>query len=302
MLKQATLILLILALITPLTHAQDTPDLTPPTLGNFDPASVSSINLEDYPILPEITDYARVIWKVGQEQGRDPQTFSKAGDSMSFSRYFLVPFGSPDYDLGEYSDLQTVVDHFSAVTIRDEYNAFSNLSLATGEGFSTATALDFFWADPAWCNADESPLACEYRQTNPSLALLMFGTNDVLVFEAESFDFYLRTIVLQTIEASILPVMSTIPPRPEDPEKSMLFNQIIVKISEDYDLPLVNLWLALQALPDFAVDPAETNHLTHPADDKTGIFDEEHLAAGYTVRNLLMLQTLDVLLQELQTP
>jgi hypothetical protein len=115
----------------------------------------------------------------------------------------------------------------------------------------------------------------------------------VLFLEAESFDFYLRTVILQTIEAGVAPVMSTIPPRPEDPEKSLLFNQIIVQIAQDYDLPLVNLWLAVKPLPDFGVDPAETNHLAHPKDDNTGILDEEHLAAGYTVRNLVMLQSLD---------
>jgi lysophospholipase L1-like esterase len=296
-------ILLIVSIFSPAVLAQDDSgiDLTPPTLGDFDAAEVSEIDLESYPILPEISDHARTIWAAGQAAGRNPQTFTKAGDSMSFSRYFLVPFGSEGYDMGEYSDLQGVVDHFSAVTFRDsEYNSFNNLSLATGEGFSTATVLDPFWADPSLCEANESPLACEFRLSNPSIALIMFGTNDVLFLEAEAFDFYLRTVIWQTIEAHILPVMSTIPPRPEEPEKSLLFNQIIVQIAQDYDLPLVNLWLAVKPLEDFGVDPAETNHLTKPADGNSGILDEAHLTAGYTVRNLVTLQMLDRMLKAVE--
>jgi hypothetical protein len=116
----------------------------------------------------------------------------------------------------------------------------------------------------------------------------------VYFFEAEAFDFYLRNIVLETINHNVIPVLNTFPTRPEYPEKSLLFNQIIVKITQDYDLPLLNLWLGLQPLPYDGVDPVEPIHLTIPADERSGDF-ETNLQFGYTYRNLVTLQALDSL-------
>ena len=101
--------------------------------------------------------------------------------------------------------------------------------------------------------------------------------------------------MLDTIDAGIVPVLYTFPIRPEFPEKTDTFNKIIASIAADYDLPLVNLWLAIKDLPDSGVDAADPIHLSEPADGITGIFDEERLQFGYPMRNLITLQTLDVL-------
>jgi hypothetical protein len=75
-----------------------------------------------------------------------------------------------------------VIDRFGTETIREvdgnPLDSFSNISIAAGSGCTSAGALDPTWANPAWCEQSESPLACEYRITNPSVALIMFGTND----------------------------------------------------------------------------------------------------------------------------
>ena len=46
--------------------SQEAPNLTPPELGTFDPASIEGIELQDYPILPELTEHAQVIYERGQ--------------------------------------------------------------------------------------------------------------------------------------------------------------------------------------------------------------------------------------------
>ncbi|MBZ0306524.1 MAG: SGNH/GDSL hydrolase family protein, partial [Anaerolineae bacterium] len=269
-------------------------DLTPPELGEFDPASVSDIDISAYPLLPEVTDHAREIYQAGIAQGNQPQVFSKVGDCMTAAEYFLTPFGLNDYALGEYEDLQEVVDYFNSQPVREgdwELDSFANPGLATASGFNTASVLDSIWSNPDWCEANESPLSCEYRVSKPIFSLIMFGTNDTFFIEADAFDYYLRLIVLETIQKNIVPVLYTFPTRPEYPEKSDLFNQIIIKIAEDYDLPLVNLWLGLQDLPNGGVDEIETIHLTIPADGtSTGVFDESTLQTGYTYRNLVTLQ------------
>lgn len=287
------------------SYAQDTEiDLTPPELGNFDIASIEDINIEDYPVLPELTDHAREIYQRGTESGNNPQIFSKVGDCMTASYwYFLGPFADGDYDLGEYSDLQPIIDYFDVPARAEgfEENAFNNPGLATTSGFNSASVLDSIWADPNWCNANESPLECEYRLSRPAFSLIMFGTNDAAFFQPQDFDFYMRSIVLQTIEADIVPILYTIPWRPEFPEQVEVFNQIVVKIALDYDLPLVNLNLAIQDLPYFGVDEVEPIHLSIPPDEvSTGILTEESLQYGYVVRNLITLQTFDILLRGLE--
>ncbi|MCC6805337.1 MAG: SGNH/GDSL hydrolase family protein [Anaerolineae bacterium] len=286
-------VLCLLLLLPTAIHAQD----------DFDPAAVAEISLDDIPVLPEITETARAIYERGHEAGRIPHTLSKVGDCMTASPNFLAPFSEAgDYDLGDYGDLQEVIDFFTVVQIRDDYNAFSNPGLATTTGFTTASVQDSIWADPAVCDPNESPLTCEYRVSNPAFALIMFGTNDTTFFEADSFNRYLRQIIDQTIDADIVPILYTFPVRPEFPEKSVLFNQIIVQIARDYDLPLINLYRALEDLPDQGINLDDPIHLSSPIDDNAGNFTPENLERGYTLRNLVTLQALDVILTQLLEP
>lgn len=147
-------VLCLLFLLPTAIHAQD----------EFDPATAADINLDDIPILPEITETARAIYQRGRDAGRVPHSLSKVGDCMTASPNFLTPFSEAgEYDLGEYGDLQEVIDFFSAVAVRDDYTALSNPGLATTTGFTTASVQDPIWADPAVCDPNESPLTCEYR-------------------------------------------------------------------------------------------------------------------------------------------
>ena len=104
----------------------------------------------------------------------------------------------------------------------------------------------------------------------------------------------LRKVAHDGIAAGhIVPVLYTFPERPEFPEKSLLFNQIIAQIALDYDLPLVNLYTALENLPDKGINLADPIHLSSPIDDNAGNFTPENLERGYTLRNLITLQALD---------
>jgi len=282
--------------------ANETSALIAPTLGDFDPARVAGIDLEAYPVLPVVTERARTVFAAGREQGLNPRVFAKVGDCMTAAEAFLTPFGSGTYDLSQYSDLQPVLDFFGGIPARGEgfeQDSFANPGLATASGFNAASVLDPTWADPNWCRANESPLACEFRVSQPAFAIIMFGTNDVYYVEPEQFDYHLRNVVLQTLENNVVPVLSTFPGRPEYAEKSLLFNQIIIQIAQDYDVPLVNLWLALKDLPDRGINVDDTIHLTIPDDGQTGALDPAHLEAGYTTRNLVTLQALQVLMQGL---
>ncbi|MBN1564980.1 MAG: SGNH/GDSL hydrolase family protein [Anaerolineae bacterium] len=264
-----------------------------PTWGEIDLGAITEIDLTALPLVPEIGAYAQAVYQAGIEQGNNPHTFVKVGDCMTDNDYFLIPIGEGNYDLGEYADLQATIEYF----ITDDLNSFARVSQASLGGFNTSSILESMWANPEFCEAGESPLACEFRHMTPSIALIMFGTNDVQYLPAEQFDYFMRAIVIETLKNGTLPILSTFPHRPEFPEESILYNQIVAHIAQDYELPLINLWLALEDLPNQGVDPVETTHMTTPVESaQVCYFIGENLEAGFTVRNLLTLQTLDAVL------
>ena len=268
----------------------------PPVFGQFDPASVADINLDDYPVVPEVSPAMRGLYQAGLARGHNPRVFSKLGDCMTENPNFLVQLGEGRYNLGEYGYLKEVIDYFSGVPARGggwDQDSFATIGLAAASGFNIAGPLDPTWANPKWCSAGESPLACEYRVAQPAFAVIMFGTNDVTYSTPADYNYYLRTIVIQTLDHAIVPILSTFPTRPEDEAKSLLLNQIVVRVALDYNIPLLNLNRALAPLPYHGVDPKDTIHLTVPEDERVDNFTGPNLQAGFTVRNLVTLQALD---------
>jgi hypothetical protein len=276
------------------------PHPAPPKLGTFDPASVSGIRLADYPVIPDISPAVAALYRTGTARGNNPHVFSKLGDCMTENEYFLSPFSAKQYDLGQSHDLQAVIDQFAGVPARQgewQKDSFATSGLAAAKGFNVAGPLDPTWANPQWCKGGESPAACEYRVAKPSVAIIMFGTNDASYTDAATYDYYLRTLVGLTLDNGVLPLLNTFPTRPEAPEKSLLLNQIVIKIAVDYGVPLVNLNRALEALPNHGVDPNDTIHLSVPADKRVDVFSDQNLQAGFTVRNLVTLQALQAVLE-----
>ncbi len=276
------------------------PPLPEPKLGQLDKEAIAKIDLEASPILPKISDHVLAIYQDGLAKGNNPDLFSKLGDCMTATEDFMVPFAKKEYSLGEYKSLQAVIDYYLGVPVQGQdarMDSFSNPGLAATSGFNTASVLDSTWSDPKYCTADESPLACEFRVTKPSIALVMFGTNDIKSLKPEQYDFYLRQIIVQTVNAGIVPVVSTFPVQPGLEDASKLFNQITVKAATDYDVPLINLWLAFKPLPHGGIDPKNSTHMTKPDDGHTAYFTDADLQAGYNMRNLITLQALEAVLK-----
>jgi hypothetical protein len=57
------------------------------------------------------------------------------------------------------------------------------------------------------------------------------------------------------------------------------------------------LWLALESLPNQGIDHEETTRMSAPASGAVCYFLGPNLEAGFTVRNLVTLQTLDAVLK-----
>ncbi|HEY3289075.1 MAG TPA: SGNH/GDSL hydrolase family protein [Anaerolineae bacterium] len=275
-----------------------------PRAGSFDSASVSGISLNDIAVLPAVSARMKALYQAGIAQGNNPNVFAKLGDCMTENPYFLGPISEGKYELGEYTNLKPVIEQFAGHPTRGasaqggwQKDSFATIGLASAGGFNVAAPLDSTWADPKWCQSGESPLACEYRISRPSIAIIMFGTNDVNYTDAATYDFYLRTIVSETLNRRIVPILNTFPTRPEDRQKSLLLNQIAVRVARDFDIPLVNLNRALEQLPNRGVNPEDSTHLSIPEDKRVDIFTADHLTAGFTMRNLVTLQSLQAVLE-----
>ncbi len=253
---------------------------------------------QDSNVISGITDNARAIFLHGQELGNRANVFSKVGDSITASRHFLFPIGWGSYNLGSYSSLQGTVNYFLTAIARDGNNSFANPSLAAYNGITTGGLLD---PNASWkevCEADESPLECEYRVVKPAVALIMIGTNDVASLPADAYRANLQRIVQISIDDGVVPVLSLIPVRPGYESNVSAFNQIITETARAYNVPLWNFGTSLQSLENNGL--GDGIHPSYPGASPTDFAASVDLSAanlryGYPLRNLSALQVLDTL-------
>jgi hypothetical protein len=239
-----------------------------------------------------VMEHVDQIIKVGKSRNNQANVFSKVGDSITVSRGFLYSFGTSSYDLGPHDYLDTVIDFYKAGTARTS-NSFANQSLAAGEGWAAWGVLNPDLADTHLCVSGESPLVCEYRIVRPAVALIMFGTNDVGYRTGGQFRSDMSQIVNISIEMGIVPILSTIPNRPDISQRVDMFNNIIRDIAQEQRLPLIDYYTLTQYLPNYGL----TSDNVHPSVpsmgyEGTAIFSDSNLRYGYTVRNLASLQAL----------
>lgn len=252
-------------------------------LGGYNPARVEGINLMQVPIVARSTATARNIYLAGRALGRNPNVLARVGDCSSEHWYWLKPFAWGRYNLGDYTNLQAVIDHFGESLAYD--------SEATHNGYNANAVIAQEWANPAVCQRGESPLTCEYRLHNASVAVIMFGTSDLLVMTPYEFDYNLRRMVEESIDAGVIPILSTFPGHKADWDRTLFYNKIVVRVAWDYDLPLINLFRALEALPNSGLEE-DGFHLGEP-DVEANATNLANPQFGYTVRNLVTLQSLD---------
>ncbi|MBZ0304512.1 MAG: hypothetical protein K8I82_00455 [Anaerolineae bacterium] len=264
--------------------------------------------LQSTPVLYNMdTPLLQTVFTHGQALGNRADVFTKVGDSNTTNGDFLlaIGMGKTFCHLGSYAYLQETIDFFSATPPREDVqNSFNSYSIAAQKGLSSASVLDPFWATNALCEANESPLMCEYRIVKPSISIIMLGLMDSRYGEPESFAHYMEEIVKQSIEAGVIPVLTTFVVLPDQEvlnyDHSIQMNIALVDIAETYGTPLINLWAAVQELPNYGIGPDRT-HLAHSVGqycDFTGA-EQEY---GGTLRNLLTLQALDQLRKNVLIP
>jgi len=242
------------------------------------------------PFVSGISGRAREIFLKGKSLGNRPNVFSKVGDSITASAYFMNPIGNGQYDLGQYGSLGGVIGYFSTERV-GAGNSFNNRSVAANGGWSAFNVLQ---AVSGPCGV-ETPLICEYKQTKPAVAIIMFGTNDAGSGSPGPFSGWMRQIVQTSIDMGVVPILSTIPPKRIDADQSArvdAFNQVIRQVAQEYQVPLMDLFAVMDSAPNGGAG-SDGMHPSVPPDGATCRFTPEHLQYGFTIRNLATLQALD---------
>jgi hypothetical protein len=253
--------------------------------------------LQALPVLPDITHHVYTIYANGQQLGNRVHVFAKVGDSLTAVEPFLWGFGTGQYNLGAYGYLQATIDFFNTPLNNKGETSFNIANMSAQSGFTSGAVLDATWSDPRQCPNQLSPLQCEFALIRPSVAIIMFGSEDMQISDIATFEYYMQQIVQQTIDKGVIPVLNTFPGNHNFRwEESLKFNTVIVNIARKYDVPVINLWRATQPLPNWGTGD-DNFHLSHDS-DHIFAFDGSEKRYGLTLRNLLTLQMLDVLRQQ----
>ena len=270
-----------------------------------------------WPVVPRIDqvmkDRLRAVFLQGQAAGNDPSVFAKVGDSITESKSFLADIGCGQMNLAGHTDVLPAIDVYSRVSFPATYttswcgvaNSFTRDSVTAVEGWTAAIPLQPFVGtppDPSCAQAPyDAPLPCELHLLHPSVALIMYGTNDVEhASDPTVFAQQLDTLVGACLAAGVIPILSTIPPRPADAvmdARVQAYNGAIVKIAGAERVPLVNYWRAL--VQGDTVNEGISGDGVHPnlyggcaPHCESTDFSAAGLRYGYNVRNLTSLEAL----------
>jgi hypothetical protein len=276
-------------------------------LGGVFSAGSYGAEWEELPVTPVLGPVVRGhlerVAARGERVGSLPGVFAKIGDSISSSPSFLQALACRSPQLGAWSELRGTVEFFGETPVPrgseeaqcEVSNSYSRLGVAAVPGWRAVDALAPVELPPE-C-AGLPAVSCELRLLHPSVALVMFGTNDLTDFTAVQFRRDLARVARLVAGAGTIPVISTIPPRARWPYSRRVarFNAEIAALAENRALPLWNYWRQMvePGVPDQGLgeDGVHPSALCPPC---TAIdFRPEGLRQGYTLRNLGALRVLD---------
>jgi hypothetical protein len=224
----------------------------------------------DWPVIPTLSDKARAILEAAvNEHHLDPHAFSKVGDCQFTTETFLAGYVKGVYTAPD--GLQETTHYFKESMARD--------SITSAIGLGINSVLNPMFGRSAGyiqCSAKETPLDCELRTRKPAIVLIAMGTNWKPFMEI-TFEEKLREVVDTILASGALPVLAT---KADNIETDWKLNLAIAKVAYDYDLPLVNVWKAVQPLPNHGLSAPVNEYLT---------------GEGWMARNDAWIKTLEVI-------
>ncbi len=215
--------------------------------------------------------------------------FMKVGASGTVSSAFLDCFAGDAIDLNGRDDLQPTIDYYN-MPLASGVSSWERNTLAAVVGRSASWVI----------SGSPSPLDDEIAAINPRIAMVNYGTNDMslgITHETALWPFVanFNALLDELEQQGIIPVITGLNPRSDDKEAAEwvpTYNAVTRAIAEQRQLPYINLYLASVGLPSMGLvgDGLHGNSFSGGA----CIFNAEGLEFNYNVRNLLTLQTVDL--------
>ena len=218
-----------------------TPTIIPTTEEATITPTVQAIKLDpadwkNWPIIPIVDPSLQKIYERGLSLGNDPHAFSIFGDCQTRPAEFFGAFETDPTNLLFLSpELRETVEHFEGSLSRD--------ASTTQDGTTPGALLWDQWHRGEYgCTFTETPVECELRTHRPSFVIIQVGTH----FESRNTE-YLRKIILQLMDAGVVPILAT---KADNREKDERINRDMALLASEYDLPLWNFWAAVTDLPN----------------------------------------------------
>jgi hypothetical protein len=228
----------------PITAPSRTPRPTPILLQTLTPSAtflpdVTPFEVDAWktlPVIPDVDASIREIYEYGQSLGNDPFAFSIFGDCQTQPNEFFGVFETdPELVASLSPELRELVERFDG--------SFTRESSTSQDGTTPGSLLWTQWHRGDYgCTFAETPVECELRIHRPSFVIIQVGTH----FESRNTE-YLRRIILQVMDAGVVPILAT---KADNREKDERINRDMAMLALEYDLPLWNFWAAVSDLPN----------------------------------------------------
>lgn len=251
------------------------------------PTLVYEADWKDWPVVPEeISPAMKALYQEGLDIGNDPHRFSKIGDCQNVPSYFLGRFDNESgYTLrDDQASLEETIDWYSGSWSRFPPTVHGGQNIAAVQISNPVIKFDNNGQEQ--CLPGESYLDCEMRLWNPSIAVISF--EELWTGDTSKYSDNYERLVLKLLDKKVVPLLVMTSANEEANEK-------IAELAVEYQLPVLNLWSGLQALPGQGI--ADGFHLTFFGD--TFNFTEKYFS-GWHVRNMVSLQVIDMLRLELE--
>lgn len=227
----------------------------PLTVHSFTAANGADLPPErwrEWPVVPVLSSRAiEILQAAAQNPALDKHNFSKIGDCQFTPATFLAGYVKGDYSLP--AGYQATSHYFKESMVRD--------SITAANGLGVSSVLNPMFAAGAGyqeCSRNETPLDCELRTRRPVVVLVALGTNWKPGQEI-TFEENLRTVVEVILASGALPVLAT---KADNIEKDWKLNLANARVAAEYEVPLVNVWRAVQPLPNNGLQAPNNVYLT----------------------------------------
>lgn len=235
------------------------------------------------------------IFNTGTQQGRKASVFAVAGDDSAADPNFLQPFASANgYALDDKSQtLKTIIDWYSQTDLGGT-NSFNHRGGAAQPGWTAANLIAP--ASGGDCQSGESVLACEIRDTNAAVVIISVGLNDAInATDVNTFSANLKQAIEIAKASGAIPVLLTAQPRLDanGSDITIPYNQAIIQTAASEQVPVVNVWRALNDLNNHGLNSDGTTLSVSP--NGAGDLTAAASAYGVNLRNAHVLAALDSL-------